>query len=257
MSPPTLVPRPAPRPAPRRPRAPWLAAWLVLLLGLAACGGAPEPPPTRGMFDDAAPEAGAPVEAGPAIPDDAPRVVFLGDSISAGLHLAADQAYPAVVQRRLAEAGLPFQLNNAGVSGDTSAGGLRRLDWVLQTDPDVVVIELGGNDGLRGQPLESIAGNLRAIVAGVREAGAVPVLLGIQMPPNLGVDYAPAFAGLYDELAEELAIEHYVPRFLEPVGGRPELNLRDGLHPNPQGHEVLAEQVVPVLREALEGLAAD
>jgi len=188
------------------------------------------------------------------VPDGAPTVVFLGDSLTAGLHLDPSHAFPAAVQRQLAAAGAPFELQNAGVSGDTSRGGLGRLDWVMKGDPDVVVIGLGANDALRGQDVEATERNLREIVERVRAKGARPVLLGMDAPQNLG-EYAAEFAAAYERVAEDLDVP-LVAHFLDGVGGVPEMNLEDGMHPTPEGHDRLAENVAPVLREVLAGLEA-
>lgn len=176
----------------------------------------------------------------------APLVVFLGDSLAAGFDLPSDQAFPAVLEASLRGTATPFRLANAGVSGDTSAGGLRRLDWLLKQKPRVVVIELGANDGLRGQPLDALANNLRAIVARVRAANAVPLLLGMRVPTSLGTPYSEAFAALYPALAEELDVP-FVPELLAGVGGVPNLNLPDGIHPTAEGHRRLADNVRPAL----------
>lgn len=184
---------------------------------------------------------------------DGPLVAFLGDSIAAGLHLPAEEAFPAVLQRLLADADLPFRLVNAGVSGDTTAGGLRRIDWLLTQEPDLVVCEVGGNDGLRGIAPEEIESNLRAIVAKSQAAGAKVLMLGHVMPPNYGEDYTQAFAAVFDRVAEDTGID-YVPFFLEGVGGVPELNLPDGLHPTAEGHERIAAKLLPALRGVLEDL---
>lgn len=178
-----------------------------------------------------------------------PVVVFLGDSISAGLHLPANEAFPAVLQRRLSDT-TPFVLRNAGVSGDTTSGGLRRLSWVLRQRPAVVVIELGGNDGLRGVAVPLIEKNLRAIIAGVRDAGARVLLLGMRMPPNYGEAYAGAFHAAYVGVARDLDVP-LVPFFMEGVAGDPAMNLADGLHPTAAGHERLADNVAPSLRALL------
>ncbi len=189
----------------------------------------------------------------PQIPDDAPTVAFLGDSIAAGLHLARHEAFPAVLQRRLTAAGRPFHLVNAGVSGDTTAGGLARVDWVMRRAPQIVVVELGANDGLRGQPLDAIEANLRAIVAGLRERGARVLLLGMRLPPNYGPDYTSGFATLYERVADDLDVAA-VPFFMEGVAGEPDLNLPDGLHPTPAGHERLARNVEAQLTRLLAEL---
>jgi acyl-CoA thioesterase I len=233
-----------------------LAAFAALVLGLWACSDRSEDAAARNaepLFDGAAPQAGALAEASPEVPDDAPLVVVLGDSVAAGLHLAADEAFPAVVQRDLARRGVPFRLVNAGVSGDTTAGGLRRLDWLLRQDPDVIVVELGNNDGLRGQPPEAVEANLRAILELCAEADVRVLLLGVRVPPNLGGDYATKFEALYPRLAEEFGVA-YLPFFLEGVAGVPELNLPDGMHPTAEGHRRLAERIGAALEPVLTSL---
>jgi acyl-CoA thioesterase-1 len=177
-------------------------------------------------------------------------VVFLGDSITAAMQLPKDRAFPAVLQRRLRANGLPFRLVNAGVSGDTTAGGLARLDWLLKQEPAVLVVGLGGNDGLRGTPLETIERNLRAIIERSRKAGARVLLLGVLIPPNYGPVYASGFEAIYERLGEEPSVA-YVPYFMRGVGGVPDMNLPDGLHPTPAGHEKLAENVLPALEKLL------
>lgn len=229
-------------------RRPWRVA--LALLALCGCGErAREDSRDLARLGDAFADVELPEVTAPEIPADAPRVLFLGDSLAAGLHLPPEHAFPAVLQRRLAAEGAPFRLSNLGVSGDTSAGGLARLAWALRAKPDVVVIELGGNDGLRGIALASTEANLRALVAGVRAAGARPVLLGLRMPPNLG-DYAARFDALYPRLAAELDVP-FVPDFMQGVGGEPDMNLRDMLHPNPAGHGRLAANIAPTLRAVL------
>lgn len=230
-------------------QAPILLLLALLGPGLTGCGsGAAEPVDPRGDSyqggDDTAP-IHAPIEEGP-------RIVFLGDSLSAGLHLSSEQAFPAVLQRRLADEGLPFRLVNAGVSGDTTAGGLTRIGWILKQEPEWVVVELGGNDGLRGQPVATIESNLRAIIDRIEDAGAGVVLLGQVMPPNYGPDYTREFRALYDAIAADYELE-YVPFFLEGVGGDSELNLRDGLHPTPEGHAAIAEKLLPTFRRIVGG----
>jgi len=225
---------------------------LLLLFSLVGCSPERESAAPAGPGDGWAGEEAGAFDA-PEIPAGAPRVVFLGDSISAGLHLEADLAFPAELQRRMVERGLPFELVNAGVSGDTTSGGRARLDWILRQNPQVVVVELGGNDGLRGIELELIEDNLRGIVEGARAAGAVPLLLGMQMPPSYGDAYAQGFRALYGELAEELGVP-FVEQFLDGVGGVRKLNLPDGIHPNAAGHRGLADNVEGALAEVLEGL---
>ena len=185
------------------------------------------------------------------IPKDAPLVAFLGDSISSGLHLPADQAFPAHVQRLLLERGLPFRLINAGVSGDTTAGGLTRTDWLLQQSPDVLVVEFGANDGLRGISVDSMRANLEGIVAKARAAECPVLLLGVRVPPSLGQEYSEQVAAIYHELAGQYGLA-FVPFFMEGVGGVKEFTLPDGLHPNALGHERLAENVEASLARMLQ-----
>jgi acyl-CoA thioesterase-1 len=226
---------------------------LLIALGsasMSACEDGARPAPAPALPGEApskvAAAASADGAAGPAIPADAPLVVFLGDSISAGLHLSASEAFPAVLQRELAADGHPFRLVNAGVSGDTSAGGLRRIDWILKQAPDVVVVELGGNDGLRGQELTGVESNLRAIVTRAVDAGARVVLLGVQIPTSYGAEYSGEFGRMYARIAADLGVA-FVPEFLSGVGGVPDMTLEDGLHPTARGHEQLARNVAPVL----------
>jgi acyl-CoA thioesterase I len=225
------------------------AGWIGSGL-LAACGPvSPAPAPVGASF----PVPSARAAAGE-VAADVPRIAFLGDSLSAGLHLERDAAFPAILGARLAAAGRPVRIVNAGVSGDTTAGGLRRLDWVLQSRPDVLVVELGANDGLRGQPLAAIEENLAAILARAKASGARVLLAGMRVPPSYGREYSEGFAALYPRLAREHEVE-LVPFLLERVAGVPELNLEDGMHPNARGHELLAENVLPHLEKVLGTLA--
>ena len=176
----------------------------------------------------------------------AESVVFLGDSITAGYGLTAEQAYPALVGPMLPG----WTVVNAGVSGDTSAGGLRRLAWVLKGKPRVVVIALGANDGLRGLPVDQLEANLRAMVAAVRGAGSTPLLIGMRMPRNLGPAYTAAFDGLYPRLATELAVP-LLPFLLDGVALDPKLNQADLIHPNAKGQQVIARKVAAWLKPLL------
>ena len=184
-----------------------------------------------------------------------PVVVFLGDSLTAGFGLAAEEAFPALVAAAFAERGKPIRAINAGVSGDTTAGGLRRLDWALKSRPQVVVVALGANDGLRGQPLQSIEANLNAIVEKARAAGARVLLAGMLMPPNYGGEYASGFAAIYPRVAKQLGIP-LVPFLLEGVAGHPELNQPDGIHPTAEGQRVVARNVEPYLAELVAAAPA-
>jgi acyl-CoA thioesterase-1 len=179
-------------------------------------------------------------------------VVVLGDSLAAGYGLDRTEAFPALLQRKINTAGLKFQVVNAGVSGDTSAGGLRRLDWLLKRPVDVLVLELGGNDGLRGLSAAAMKNNLQGIIERTRaKFPAVQIVLaGMKMPANFG-EYAGQFERVYPDLAKEQNVA-LVPFLLEGVGGRPELNLPDRIHPTAEGQKIVAENVWQVLKPLLE-----
>jgi acyl-CoA thioesterase-1 len=181
-------------------------------------------------------------------------VVFLGDSLTAGLGLPPTEAFPALIGEKIRAAGLPFQVENAGLSGDTSAGALRRTEWLLQRPIDVLVIELGGNDGLRGLPVKSLKANLQSIIdkVKVKNPAVKLVIAGMQIPPNLGADYAANFSKLYAELARENNAV-LIPFLLEGVGGHRDLNQPDMIHPTTAGHRIIADLVwrtlEPILRK--------
>ncbi len=186
----------------------------------------------------------------------APRVIlFLGDSITAGYGLEPTQAYPALVQEKIDAKGWNFKAVNAGQSGDTTAGGLARMDWLLKNKIDILVLELGGNDGLRGLPVEVTNKNLQAIMD--RTKGRYPnakiILAGMKVPPNMGRDYARRFEAIYRELAAKNKTA-LIPFVLEGVGGVRELNFPDGVHPTAKGQEIVAENVWKVLEPVLRNL---
>jgi acyl-CoA thioesterase-1 len=228
-------------------------ALFLLIPGLtvaAACRQAPAEAPARAVAPAVAASARpAPVQAADRQAS-GPLVIFLGDSLTAGLGLAEDQAYPARVAARLTARGTPVRVINAGVSGDTSAGGLARLDWLLGQHPDIVVLALGGNDGLRGLPLADTEKNLREIIRICRAAGARVLLLGMQIPPNYGPDYAGGFKAMYPRIAKDLDVP-LVPFLLEGVGGIANLNQNDGIHPTAEGQEKVADNVAPYLEKLL------
>jgi acyl-CoA thioesterase-1 len=184
--------------------------------------------------------------------DVTPVVLFLGTSLTAGLGLNEDEAYPALIQRKIDSAGLHYRVANAGVSGETSAGGLRRLDWLLNQPVHVLVLELGANDALRGQDLAATRQNLQAIITQTRarHPDAAIVLAGMQAPPNLGRPYTTAFRDLFAELARDnhTAI---IPFLLDSVAGIPRLNQGDGIHPTAEGDKILARNVWRVLEPLL------
>lgn len=179
-------------------------------------------------------------------------ILFFGDSITAGYGLEEDQAFPAIIQEKIDENGLSYRVVNAGSSGETSAGGLRRVDWILQQQVDVFVLELGGNDGLRGIDPQDTKKNLQRIMDKVRETypEVTIVLTGMEAPPNMGSDYTEAFRAIYTELAEANDVV-YMPFILEGVAGEPDLNLPDGIHPTEEGHEIIANNLWEILQPIL------
>jgi acyl-CoA thioesterase I len=177
-------------------------------------------------------------------------IVALGDSLTAGLGVASDEAYPALLEARARKAGFDYRVVNAGVSGDTSAGGLRRLDWVLRSRPDVVIVALGSNDGLRGLPVAALRDNLTTIVTRLRAAGARVLLVGMRVPPNYGAAYAGDFAEVFGSVALRTSVA-FLPFLLEGVAGDPTLNQPDGIHPNAAGQRIVADRVWTALRPLL------
>ncbi|KUG09165.1 arylesterase [Solirubrum puertoriconensis] len=219
---------------------------------LTGCGGnsaetAQAPPPaTTGSANQAAPPRPA-----------SNTVLFFGNSLTAGLGVEPEQAFPALVGQKIDSAGLGYSVVNAGLSGETTAGGRSRVGWVLRRPVAVFVLELGGNDGLRGLPLSATRRNLQAIIDTVRQLspGARIVLAGMQIPPNLGEDYAREFKQLYVELASKNELT-LIPFLLEGVGGVARFNQRDGIHPTAEGHRIIARTVwqtlQPLLRQPSE-----
>jgi acyl-CoA thioesterase-1 len=177
-------------------------------------------------------------------------IVALGDSLTAGYGVAPDEAWPALIQARLRREGFPHSVVNAGVSGDTTAGGLRRVEWVLRARPEVAIIALGANDGLRGQSVRAMRQNLDRIVERLRAAGARVLLAGMRLPPNYGADFTRDFAAVYPEIARRAGIA-FMPFLLDGVAADPRLNQGDGIHPNAAGHRVIAERLWPHLRPLL------
>jgi len=184
--------------------------------------------------------------------DAAATVLFLGDSLAAGYGIDPQLAFPARVQDRIDARDWNWRVVNAGVSGETSAGGLRRIDWLLRRPIDVLVLELGGNDGLRGIPPADTRANLQSIIdrTRARYPDVEIVIAGMQIPPNLGGEYTAAFRQLYPELAAANDAK-LIPFLLEGVGGVPDLNLPDGIHPTSEGHAIVADNVWAVLEELL------
>lgn len=179
-------------------------------------------------------------------------MLFFGDSLTAGYGLDPDEAFPALIQRKLDDSGRAWRVVNAGLSGETTAGGLRRLDWILRQPVDIFVIELGGNDGLRGIDPQTSRANLEAMIKRIRERypDVKVVLAGMQMPTNMGPDYTREFAAMYPALAQKHPVT-LIPFLLEGVGGVPSLNLPDGIHPTAEGHKIVAETVWRALQPLL------
>ncbi|TGD81884.1 arylesterase [Hymenobacter wooponensis] len=180
-------------------------------------------------------------------------ILFFGNSITAGYGVEPDEAFPALIGQKLDSAGLAYTIVNAGLSGETTAGGRSRVGWVLRQPVSVFVLELGGNDGLRGLPLTDTRRNLQAIIDTVRRRSpqAQIVLAGMQIPPNMGPDYANQFKKIYAELAQKNQVK-LIPFLLEGVGGVRKLNQRDGIHPTPAGHRLVARNVWAVLQPMLQ-----
>ena len=176
-----------------------------------------------------------------------PRIVILGDSLTAGLGLPAEESYPTLLQQRLNDQGAHYQIVNAGASGDTSAGGLSRLEWALEGDVRVLIVALGGNDGLRGLPPEQLKENLATIIKRAQARGITVILAGMEAPPNYGRDYIVAFHKVYPALAKEYRVA-LVPFLLDGVAGHETLNQRDGIHPSAAGARIVADNVWKVLK---------
>jgi acyl-CoA thioesterase-1 len=220
---------------------------VCVVLGMAACSSneaAAErsaPPPST---TPAAAAASAPVAT-------RPRIVFLGDSLTAGYGLAVEQSVPSLVQQHLDAEGYKFDVVNAGVSGDTSAGGLRRLDWSLEGDVRILVVELGANDGLRGLPVADMKRNLKSIVQTAKKRGIDVLLTGMEAPPNYGAAYTSEFRRAFRDVAAEERVA-FMPFYLYEVAGIPALNIADGIHPNPTGARIVEANLWRSLKPLLE-----
>jgi acyl-CoA thioesterase-1 len=177
-------------------------------------------------------------------------IVVLGDSLTAGLGVAREEAYPALLEARLRREGYDYRVVNAGVSGDTSAGGLRRVDWALRARPEIVIVALGANDGLRGLPVDALRDNLEQIVRRVRAAGARVLLAGMRVPPNYGDEYARDFAAVFPEVARRTGVP-LAPFLLDGVAGEARLNQADGIHPTAEGQRLIASRLWSHLRPLL------
>lgn len=224
----------------------------MLTLGLLGCTSGPEAE-SRSAVSEAAVDTGQ-VAASPdaSVSDVEHGVLFFGNSITAGYGVEPEEAFPAYIEDKIDSLGWTFEVVSAGFSGETSAGGLRRIDWVMNEGIDVMVLELGGNDGLRGVPVKTTKQNLAGIIDSARAINPdVRILLaGMQVPPNLGQQYTRAFRNIYPDLAAEKNVE-LIPFLLEGVGGVPELNQSDGIHPTAEGHRIIARTVWDYLKPVL------
>lgn len=183
--------------------------------------------------------------------DDRPRIVAFGDSLTAGLGVGAPDTYPAQLQQRLDRLNLRYRVVNAGVSGETTAGALRRVPWILSGKPEVVILEFGANDGLRGLDLRQTKENLDKIIRELKAAGVTVVLAGMKLPPNYGREYTAGFEAMYPALAKRNQIL-LIPFFLEGVAASTTLNQADGIHPTREGYKIIVEEVFKTLRPLLQ-----
>jgi acyl-CoA thioesterase I len=218
------------------------------LVGFPGCGSREADPPAK---SEPAPSASAAPAVTPAAADTRPRIVALGDSLTAGLGLSPQEAYPALLQQRLNDSGLKLQVVNAGVSGDTSAGALRRLDWALEGDVRVMIVALGGNDALRGLPVEELGRNLSEIIERAQARKIDVILAGMEAPPNFGRDYTVGFHDVFPALAKRYKVA-LVPFLLEGVAGIEALNQRDGIHPTAAGARKIADNLWAALQPLAE-----
>ena len=219
-------------------------AGLALLLSVAACNREAPPPP-----------AAAPAPAlVPSTLDERPKIVALGDSLTAGLGLTEIESFPGQLQQKIDADGYTFEVINAGVSGDTTAGGLRRLDWVLKDDVRVLILALGANDGLRGLPVAEMKKNLSQIIERAQARGVVVILAGMEAPPNYGPDYINAYRQAFADLARQYRLT-FVPFLLAGVAGVPNLNQADGIHPTAEGTTLVTETIWKALHPILDQIA--
>jgi acyl-CoA thioesterase-1 len=216
----------------------------LLILGLSGCQASPtvSKPVATGAFMPAA----------AATPDSRPLIVAFGDSLTAGYGLPEPESFTALLQEKLEQQGHAYRVVNAGVSGDTSAGGLRRLEWSLEGDVKLLILELGGNDGLRGLPVEQMKKNLAQIIETAQKRQIKVVLAGMEAPPNLGEAYTSQFRNAFRDLADKYKLP-FIPFVLEGVGGKVGLNQPDGIHPNAAGEKIFTENVWRVLEPVLAG----
>ena len=227
-----------------------IVSLFVALLVLGACGSAPNPAPEPAP--DAAREAVPPAQPGPAH-DNRPVIVAFGDSLTAGFGAETGKSYPDFLQLELDRRGLRYRVVNAGISGETTTDALARLSTVSALNPAMVIVEFGGNDGLRGLPVSTSRSNLDQIIVGLKDSGAQVLLAGMTLPPNYGPDYIAAFQRVYSDLAAKDKVA-LIPFLLEGVGGTSRMQ-RDGLHPTADGNRLVAATVMRYLRPLLRSAA--
>jgi acyl-CoA thioesterase-1 len=222
-----------------------VVVWVTAAALMSACNSPADTPPAAVRTTPQSTAAAPPPKAA------RPRIVVLGDSLTAGLGLPVDEAYPFLLQLRLDANGFNYEVVNAGVSGDTSAGGLSRLDWALEGDVRVLIVALGGNDALRALPAEELKQNLSRIIERAQARQITVVLAGMEAPPNFGRDYIVRFHQVYPSLASQYHVA-LVPFLLDGVAGSLSLNQRDGIHPTAQGARIVADNVWTALKPIVE-----
>jgi acyl-CoA thioesterase-1 len=232
-----------------RDRARQTAALLLAVAWLTACGR----DTNRAAQAPAQPAPSADTTVAPQ--ESRPKIVAFGDSLTAGLGLPESQAYPALLQQKLDDDGYHFDVVNAGVSGDTSAAGLQRLDWTLDGDVRILILALGANDGLRGLPPSDMENNLAQIIERTQQRKISVLLLGMEAPPNYGPEYAASFRRVYRDLARRYDVP-LVPFMLDKVAGESALNQGDGIHPNAQGTEIVAATIWHALKPVVDAVTA-
>lgn len=231
----------------------FVALVAMFAVGLWACDqpiGKPAPK-IQGTSVDARPGTTSPPPSNAASRPEERVLVAFGDSLTAGFGVSPEESYPARLQERLLLSGYRYRVVNAGVSGDTTAGGLRRVEWVLKSAPDLVILELGANDGLRGLNLAETRANLDQIIQRLLSGGTTVVVAGMKIPPNYGADYTREFQAMYADLARRHGVP-FIPFFLEGVAAHAELNQADGIHPTGSGYAVVVARLWPVLEPLLK-----
>ncbi len=188
-----------------------------------------------------------------AVPEYEGTVIAVGDSLTAGLGVEENEAYPALLEKKLQENGYNWRVINGGISGETSSGTLARIKWILKQQPDVVILETGANDGLRGIPTSFVRENISKAIQALQEGNVTVVLAGMQMIQNLGANYTKDFAAIYPAIATEQQCI-FIPFFLKNIAGEPTRNQDDSIHPNKQGHSILVETVYPYVLEAVRAV---